>query len=380
MPNRRTITALLACLCLAGTLEAAPQAPAQPAAQAPAGDTAQQPLVVLRLKDNSLLVGRVVREDATTVVFDAGALGQLTLKTADIIARLDPATVAAAFQAPQQNAAPPAQTGLSGFTGKGKVIWTKTFTGGGTFTSAAFKQGVIDQRFPTITGKTLKLPGNQYVAQLNLVVMRASERGVGFLDGSWTYAKYDPFGKQADNPKLSIGYNFKIGQSKRFYGVSRYTYYEDQVKQVDYSNQALFGIGTHAVAQRRVKLDLVPGVALIEEKKGTRFDGQLLKGWGGLEQLVVNPNRFSQFEQREFFYQAFDDTSYYGLESYVGYKGMLSKQLGVSIGFTHIIDNAIAARQYPVPANSLYPGQPVFNVEVNNKTQTFVTAGMLIRF
>ncbi len=59
---------------------------------------------------------------------------------------------------------------------------------------------------------------------------------------------------------------------------------------------------------------------------------------------------------------------------------MLSKAVGISIGFTHIIDNAIAGRLTPVAANTLFQGQPPFTVEVNNKTQTFVTTGILIRF
>ncbi len=146
MPTCRTLGALLACLCLAGTLEAAPQAPAKPAAPA-ATNGEQQPLVVLRMKDNSLLMGRIVREDADTVVFDAGSLGQLTLKKTDIVATARPGDGGRRLPG-AANAPPPSPAGLGGFASKGKVSGRRRPCSGGTFTSRRVQQGVIDPRIP----------------------------------------------------------------------------------------------------------------------------------------------------------------------------------------------------------------------------------------
>jgi len=277
-------------------------------------------------------------------------------------------------------AAPPPPETAAGFAPPGTVRWTRTAQLGGSFTSGSFKQGQLDPTIPGLPGAVLKWPGNQYTAQGNLTLVRATNMGVAFLDTSLTYAVYDPFGKQADLPKASVGYNFRFKEKTRMYGVTKYTYYEDQVKHVDYSNQLLFGLGFRAMETKRVKLDLVPGLTVIKEKKGTRFDGNLLAGYGGLESLTFSPNPYSSIEHRETFYQTFNDTSYYGLESYLGFKGFLSKNMGVTIGFTNIIDNAIAGSITQIPANALFAGQPAFGVFANNRVQTLITAGILIKF
>ena len=123
---------------------ARPAASDRQAAAAPA-DSSAGPLVVLRLTNNTLLVGHIVREDGDTVVFDAGALGQLTLKKSDITQRLDPATVAAAFQAAAPGA-PPTEAGGGNFAAKGKVTWTRTFAVTGFFMSAPYIFGNLDPR------------------------------------------------------------------------------------------------------------------------------------------------------------------------------------------------------------------------------------------
>jgi hypothetical protein len=370
---RPLLPALCACLVLSGPSIAFAQAP--PAA-APA---ASQPTVVLRLSDNSLLVGHVVREEGDSIVFDAGSLGQITIKKASIAATLDPAAVAAAFQAPGGGVQAPA-SGLTTFQQSGKVLWTRYFVLGGNYTSSAFKQGVIDPTIPALTGEALKLPGKQYTAQGQATIVRAASRGIAFVDASFNYTFYEPFGKQTDVPKISGGYNFRFKSGQKLYGVTRYTWYKDEVRLVDYSNQAIFGVGVHTVDTKQVKLDLVPGLALIREKKGTQFDGKWEGGWGFLELLTFSPNQFVQIEQRETYYQLFTESKYRGLESYVGFKGLLSKRLGVQFGLSHVYDNAIAQRPTAIPANSLFPGQPSFNIFPNNKSQVLLTAGLMAKF
>ena len=367
------VLAVLAVCILAGVSEGRAQAPAPAAAKAE-----EQKTVVLRLKDNTLLVGRVVREEGDSVVFDAGTLGTLTIKKSDIAATMDPATVMSAFQS--HEAAPPPEPSMAGFAPKGKVNWTRVVTFGGSVTSPPFTEGQLDPRFPGLTGAVLKLPGQSTTFQGQVTIVRASERGVAFFDGSMTYAFFEPFGKQSDIPKVSFGYNFRIGENKYLFGVTRFTYYEDMVKKVDYSNQLLGGLGIHAVNNAKLKLDVVPGLAAFKEDKNTTFDDEWLAGWGFLEQLQYNPYKFGQIEQRILLYQAMTHGDYHGLEEYVGFKGMLSKSLGVSIGLTHIYDNVVAQQYTTIPANSLFAGQPALNVLANNAHQVFTTFGVFYRF
>jgi Protein of unknown function, DUF481 len=380
MSTRRLLPVLLLCLAIGGSSMAAAQAPAAPAAS-PAAPASPDQVVVLRLANNSLLVGHIVREEGDSIVFDAGTLGQITIKRADIVAQLDPSAVAAAFQGAQAAAGgQPPTNGLAGFSNTGKVLWTRFITFGGAYTSAPFIQGVIDPTIPALTGELLRLPGRQYTVQGQATIVRATSLGIAFVDASLNYTAYDPFGKQTDVPKIAGGYNFRLKTGQKLYGVTRYTWYKDRVRQIDYSNQLLFGLGIHTVDTKKTKLDVVPGLAVIREKKGTPFDDEWQGGWGFLEQLTFAPYPFGQIEQREMYYQLFNDSSYRGLESYIGFKGMLSKQLGVQFGLSHIYDNAIAQRTTPIPANALFPGQPAFNLFANEKSQVFITAGMLVRF
>jgi hypothetical protein len=368
MSTRRLLSMLLVSFLAIGVRGAAAQAPAE-----------ASPVVVLRLANNTLLVGQIVREEGDSVVFNAGALGELTIKRADIVAQLDPNVVSQAFQAPQA-AAPPPASGLAGFAGQGKVVWTKVAMFGGSYTSAPFKQGEIDPSIPGLTGSALRLQGQQTTAQGQVTVLRASNLGIFFVDGSIVYAFSEPFGKQANVPKISTGYNFRLKSGQRLYGVTRYTWYKDDIRQVKYSNQLLFGLGIHTIDTPKVKLDLVPGIGAVKEKKGTVYDNEWLGAFGALSQLTISPNQFAQIEQRETFYQVFEDSSYRGLESYLGFKGMLSRQLGVQFGLSHIYDNAIAQRAIPIPANAFFPGQPAFSLFANKKTQVLFTAGFLVRF
>ena len=87
---------LVAALLTAVLTAAALPTPAS-AQTAPASSSAPKQ-TVLRLKDNTLLMGHIVREDATTVVFSAGPLGELTINKSEIAGELSPATVNAALQ------------------------------------------------------------------------------------------------------------------------------------------------------------------------------------------------------------------------------------------------------------------------------------------
>jgi hypothetical protein len=316
------------------------------------------------------------------IVFDTGELGQITVKKATVVDRLDPAIVAAAFQAHAQAPGPiPAPTlNTSTFQEGGKVVWSRVVTLGGNYSSSSYKQGVIDPAFPDATGEALKLPGSNYVLQGQATIVRSASRGISFLDASYNYVVFEPAGKQADVPRVSVGYNFKVGDGKKFYGVSRYSWSKDKIRQVDYSNQAIFGLGIHTVDTPRIKLDLIPGGTVIREKKGTRFDGKWEGGFGFLEQLTLNVSQAAQIEQRTNYYQLFADSSYRALETYVGYKAMLSKQLGVQFGLNHLYDSAIAQRATKVAPDTLFPGQPALSVFVNNKTQVLMTFGVMARF
>jgi hypothetical protein len=369
------VVALFALSADDAVAQSAPTAPAPAAAPAAADG---QTLIVLRLNDNTLLVGHVVREDAETVVFSAGALGELTLKTSEIAGRLDPATVAAAFQAPAAPAPPPSALGT--FAPPGQIVWTRTLAVTGNHLSSPFVQGNLDPRFPALTGKALRLQGGLYQVQSQVSLARTSGHDIVSLDASYSYAFADNVGKQADNPRVSLGYNHRIGNVDRLYTLARYTWLRDGIKKIDYSNQTILGIGIKTIDTPRIKLDLVPVLALQYDKKGTPFDNDFLLGVGAMEVFQVTVGAFSQIEQKLTVYRSFNESRYYGLESTLGFKGMVTKAIGFTISWAVSLDNSLGLRASPIPADTLFPGQAEFTVLANERTQSYLTSGLLIRF
>lgn len=353
---------------------------AQAATPAPAeAQAADGPkLTVLRLKDNTLLMGHIVREDADVVVFSAGPLGELTIKKSEIVGELPPATVAAAFQAPAAPAPPASNLGV--FAPDGKIVWTRMVGATGYYLSSPYKQGQLDPRYPGLTGEALRLQGAMYQYQAQLSLYRTSDRDIVSFDASSAYAFADNVGEQQDNPRVSIGYNRKLRKSDTLYGLARYTWFRDGIKKIDYSNQGILGVGIKTINTPKVKLDLVPALSFQYDQKGTPFDNEFLFGGGAMEVFQVMLGPVSMFEQKLTYYRAFNEGQYYGLESTLGFKGMVTKSIGFNISWMYSLDNSLGLRVSTLPANSLFPGSPAISALANERAQSYITSGLLIRF
>jgi hypothetical protein len=353
--------------------QAATPAPAA-AAQPPEGKT----ITMLRLKDNTLLAGYIVREDDEVIVFNAGVLGEMTIKKSEVLGQIPPATVAAAFQPTSAPAPPPSALGV--FAPDGKIVWTKMLGATGYYLSAPYKQGVLNPQYPSLTGEALKLQGAMYQYQAQLSIYRTSDKDIMSLDASSAYAFADNVGEQQDNPRVSVGYNRKMTKGDRYYGLARYTWYRDGIKKIDYSNQGIVGVGIKTINTPKVKLDLVPALSFQYDQKGTPFDNELLFGGGAMEVFQVMVGPFSMFEQKLTYYRAFNEREYYGLESTLGFKGMVTKSIGFNISWMYSLDNALGMRVSTLPANSLFPGSPEISALTNERAQSYITSGLLIRF
>jgi hypothetical protein len=381
MCKRSVLAFLSAVLAITFPITAAAQAPAatpsgSPAAQA-AGDAAgtSDKAVALRLADHTMLVGTIVSEDASTIVLDAGVLGKITLKASDVVGRMDPA-VLAAVGAPPPAPPPMPDTGVSFFAPAGQVRWTRTMMFGGSYSSPIFEQGAVRTNMPEVqlTGESLKLPGTQYTVQGQLSIIRSSDAHMAYFNASYIRMIVEPLGKQTEVPKISVGYSFRNSQQDRYFYTSLFEWYTDKVRNIEVSNQAFVGVGFHAVRTPKVKLDLVPLVGVLHEEKGTRFDNKLLGGFGGMWQLTYSPSPVVQIEHRENFHAAFNDFEYRGLESYLGFKGMIGKRLALSVGVTHTFDASLGEAVLTTPTA---PGLRVF---ANKEHVLRATTGIQVTF
>ena len=364
--------ALAVLVVAASVIPAAGQAPSAPP-PVPAAS-----VVAVKLANNTLLIGHIVSETNDAIVFDAGPVGQVTIKRSDIVAQLDAAGLAALNPPPPPP--PPPPVGIGVFVPKGQpTLWVRTADVGGSYTSAPFEQGPLDPNYPGLTGAALKLTGAQSTAQVRLQVMRARTLRSAYLDASYTYANYEPFGRQADMPTFSVGYSFRQRDDQRVYELVRYSWYRDPVRAIKYSHQAFFGLGVKAAQGKVFTWNVVPAIGIIREHKGIpAFDDKNLFGWGGFSQILITPNPIFSIENRELFSQAFTDAAFRSIQSDVTLKTMFSKHVGVQWSVTYKYDNAIAQAVTTIPAGVLGPS-PV-NVFANTSSQVLSTLGLHITF
>ncbi len=284
---------------------------------------------------------------------------------------------AAAAQEPPPAADQPPPPGTGGFSTNGKTFWQRSISLGGQFTSAPFQQGALTPAVPGLTGALAGLPGNQHAAQGAISLFRSSTLHALDIEASYTYAVVEPTGTVQDIPKFSVDYNFRHKEQQHYFLLARYAWYKDVVRNVDYSNQALVGVGLSAVHTKTVNLSVAPVVGLLYERKGVPlFDDRLLAGWGALERLVYTPNPFVQVEQRVGYVEAFNDDTFRIIDESVGFKGKLSKNLAVTFNLTHKYDNVEAQALTPLPI----PGVGTVFVQATNRTQITTIAGLQISF
>ena len=283
----------------------------------------------------------------------------------------------AAAQAPPPDADQPPPPGTGGFSTNGKTFWQRSISIGGQFTSAPFEQGALTPAVPGLTGALAGLPGNQHALQGSLSLFRASTLHALDIEASYMYAVVQPTGTVQDLPKVSVDYNFRHKEQEHYFFLARYAWYKDSVRQVDYSHQALFGIGLSPVHRKTVNLSVAPVVGMLREHKDVAaFDDRWLTGWGALERIVYTPNPFVQVEQRIGYVEAFNDADFRIVDASVGFKGKVSKNVALTFNLTHKYDNVEAQARTALPI----PGVGTVFVQATNRTQLTTIAGLQFTF
>lgn len=312
---------------------------------------------------------------ATTVLLSS-TMRALSTVTLSLLLASIAVTASAQTQAPPP---PPPQPvpGMGGFVPPGNTFWSRSITLGGSLTSSPFRQGQLDPSVPGLTGEALGLKGQQRAFQGSFSLVRSTNLTAFNIEASYTYAQVDPLGTVMDLPKFSVDYDFRQRDGQRYFFFTRYAWYQDDVRNIEYSHQGFAGIGLLALDAPKVKIGIVPGLGIIREKKGlAEFDDKWLAGWGGLQRTIITPNPFVRIEQRAVFQQAFNDSQFRTFEGAVSLKGKINKYLGTSVDFTYKYDNVLAKAIAMVPV----PGVGTLPLQLNSKSQVLMTAGLQITF
>ncbi len=318
----------------------------------------------LRLKNGDLLTGTTTKQEGGKVYFKSDYLGDLVIKESDVASsKTGAAPSAAEVAAPASSAAAsgasPAigvasSTGSTDFKGQAgdanKPNWTRSLSFGGAYNSAIFEQGRLKTatgaQIPT-TGASLKLPGTTTSYQGALSLVRTTPTDAHSFDATTTFSDSEPNGKVADTYSGVFAWNHKL--SDRTYTVSRTSYTVDNVKNIDYSAIQLAGFGYKVVNTQKTKFDIIPGVLLMREKKGNQYDDRTIFGVGFAQSLAYFPYAFGGFEQKVLYRRSVNDSKLWVADAYIGFKGMLSAQLGVSVGVSYVYDNTLGP--LPTPFN-----------------------------
>lgn len=315
----------------------------------------------IRLKNGSALVGTVTKTEGGKIYFSDSILGALVLNEADVTVSKSGSTVAptpsevageSATAASAPTAGPAisvaASAGSANFQGQAKdpnkPVWTNSFSVGGSYNSALFEQGQLQNAPPGVTGAALKLPGRTYGVQASLSFMRTTQTDAHSLDFAQTLSDSEPNGRIADNFSGVFAWNHKL--TERTYTASRSSYTIDNVKNIDYSAIQLFGYGYKVVNTLQAKFDVIPGILLMREKKGNQYDGETIVGAGFAESFFYYFNPYAAFEQKMLYRRSIKDSDLYVFDAYIGFKGMLSANLGLTVGVSYVYDNTLG----PLPA------------------------------
>lgn len=342
---------------------------------------------VVRLKNGDVLTGKILRQEGGKVTFKGSLYGEITLNESDVAAfkvgdgltaaDLDAAASSAPAAVPVTAAPATASGGSTASTFAGhptnpnKAAWSRTFTFGGSYVGASFEQGQIPNTPPGTTGAALRLPGRTLGFQASASIVRTTPTDAQSLDLNYNYTDYEPNGRQTDNYSAAFAWNHKL--SDRTYTSSRTSYSVDTVKNIDYAAVQLFGFGYKVKDTVQTKLDVVPGLILSQEKKGNRFDGDLMVGGGFLQNFTYFFNQYASMEQRILFRQSFEETEVYAVDAYIGFKGMLSPRMGVTVGVLYLYDNTLGPVSFPF-------GGTTVTLQAQKKDQLSIQSGIQYKF
>ncbi len=341
---------------------------------------------VLRLKNGDTFTGKITRHEGGKVTLKGDLFGEITVNETDVASfkvgdgltasdlEAAPAATTAAVPVTAATASAGGSTS-STFAGQAgnpnKAAWTRTITFGGTYVSPTFEQGQIPNTPPGTTGAALRLPGRILGIQASASFVRTTQTDAHSLDLNYNYTDYEPNGRQTDNYGGAFAWNHKL--SERTYTSSRTSYNVDTVKNIDYSAVQLLGFGYKIIDTVQTKFDIVPGLVATKEKKGTPFDGDVQIGGGFLENFVYFFNQYASMEQRVLYRQSFEETDLYVVDAYLGFKGMLSPRMGITIGLSYVYDNSLGPITFPF-------GGTTVTLDAQNKDQLTLTSGIQYKF
>ena len=330
--------------------------------------TDERPVVTLKLSDGTVLIGRILSEEGGRMRVRTLLLGEIEIDSEVVVDRTEGV---AAHEAPSAGLAPPPGVPTAPGAAGPAVTWTRTVGLGGSFVSAPYEQGELDESLPpNVTGKAIGLPGQQLQAQMTFMVMRNSPIDRWLLDASMTYVEAQPAGKLTESTKANLFYTRTI-RGRDFLYTST-SYHRDAVRNIDNSFVQVAGVGRRFIDTPTKKFELLPGLLVQRDEKGTIYDGDWLFGYGILESFSFTSSRGIGFEQQLTVRTLVEDADLFTITGYAGVRAPLTKRVALQVGLQFDHDEMLGLQQTVLPG-----GITIF---ANKKTALQLTTGLQMSF
>lgn len=338
---------------------------------------------IIELKNGTKLVGTIEKEEGGRIHINAELLGPVVVDAAAVVRTADIPAAAAAVPpsdvkqpVPMVAAAPAAATRPK--TDPTKPVWRRSLSLNGSYNTATYEQGAISGApagFPT--GAQAGLQGKLSSLQVAASILRATPTEAYTLTGNYGYASYEPTGAVLDNWSGEFTYLHMLAPKR--YVLARSTYKVDKITRVDHSFEQILGYGFKLVDTTPTKLDLIPGVSEVHERKGSKFDDDWIFSVGFLERLEHAFNERVSLEQRFKYRVGVNDTEVWAINSYLGLTSALTSKMSLTIGATYTYDNTLGPLPLTLASSLLARGLPpslVAGLHPAKKDQLQLTSGV----
>jgi len=366
--------------------------------------------VTLELANGTKLVGSVTKEEGGKIYFHADLVGDVVIDAAAVVKREDTAAVAgstpAAPTAPAAGAAgaaaavpPPSSQPVPVVTtapagpsapassapgapseaaaATGKAFWKRIISVNGSYTSASYTQGQIKGApagFPT--GAQAGLQGANSTLQASGTLIGATPYQAFSLTASYGYANYQPAGTVMNNHGAEMTYTYVL--SPLDYLLTRTTYKVDKPANVEHAFEQVFGFGHKFIDTPQTHLDLIPGVSLVDDARGTAWDNKWILSAGFLEHLDHAFNERVSLEQSFKYRVGVDHTEVWYINAYLGLKAAIAEHISFTTGGTYTYDNTLGPVPPALAAAFLAQGVPpalIAELQPAKKGQFLLTSG-----
>ncbi len=340
---------------------------------------------VIELKNGSKILGVIRKEDSGKLFIEAELLGSVVVDASSVVpaATSSRTTPPVSVSSPQLAAPPNGAPGAIPKAAKDTVVWKRSISVNGSYSSAAFKQGQVPGAPPSLKleGSSLGLSGRQKMIQVNGTIARVTALQAATLTGAYTYADYAPAGRVVDNWNSEATYTRMLSDNR--YLLARSTYKVDEIALIDHSFEQVVGYGFKLIDTGRTQFDFIPGISEVNERKGTAFDERWILSVGFLENLEYAFNERVSLQQRLKYRVGLKDSEVWSINAFLGISSSLTDSVSLNIGLTYTYDNTLGPLS-PSTAGSLQaaglPVSLVRQLSPANKDQLQLSSGVQVKF